>query len=197
MDQDEKHLVEALHRREQRACDDLVERYRHQIYSVALRLTGNPAEAEEILQETLISACRAAEAFEGRSSLTTWLHRIAINNNLMRRRRNQVTTISIDSPAEDDGIPPIQLEAQDWNPEKVALTDEFHQKMDEAIASLPQQFRSVFVLRDLHNLSTKEAAKALSITPANVKVRLHRARQLLKERLAAYFDEQPGQQTLL
>lgn len=193
MNQDEKSLVEALHRGEKRACDDLVERYRDHIYHVALRLTGNPAEAEEILQETLISACRGAEAFEGRSSLTTWLHRIAVNNNLMRRRRNEVVTISIDSPAGEDGLPSIQLPDQAWNPETITLTDELYQKMDEAVASLPKQLRAVFVLRDLQNLSTKEVAQTLDLSPGNVKVRLHRARQLLREQLAGYLKELPNQ----
>lgn len=193
MHQDEKSLVEALHRGEKRACDDLVERYRDRIYSVALRLTGNPTEAEEILQETLISACRGAEAFEGRSSLTTWLHRIAVNNNLMRQRRNQLATVSIDSPEGEDGLPSLQLPDQAWNPEHVTLTDELYQKMDEAVGSLPQQLRSVFVLRDLHHLSTKEVAQTLNLSPGNVKVRLHRARQLLREQLAGYLEELPDQ----
>ena len=90
-------------------------------------------------------------------------------------------------------LPPIQIQDQDWNPEKAALIDELYQKMDEAVASLPQQFRSVFVLRDLQSLSTKEAAEVLNISPTNVKVRLHRARQLLRERLAGYLSELPNQ----
>ena len=193
MQPDEKSLVEALHRGERYACDELVERYRSQIYQAALQLTGNPTEAEEILQETLINACRSVEAFEGRSSLTTWLYRIATNNGLMRRRRPEAPTVPIDSPHEAEGLPPVHLPDQTWDPEMITLTDELQTKMEEAMASLPKNLRSVFMLRDLQQLSTKETATLLEISPSNVKVRLHRARQLLRERLAQYIDKLPGQ----
>ena len=192
MQTDEKSLVEALHRGERYACDELVARYRSQIYQTALRLSGNPTEAEEILQETLINACRSVEAFEGRSSLTTWLYRISTNNGLMRRRRPKTPTVPIDPTPETEESPSVQLQDQTWDPEMMTLTDELQTKMEEAIASLPETLRSVLILRDLRQLSTKETAAHLDISSNNVKVRLHRARQLLRERLAQYVDESSG-----
>ncbi|MEW5960240.1 MAG: sigma-70 family RNA polymerase sigma factor [Chloroflexota bacterium] len=195
MNQEEKALVQALQRGERYACNDLVERYSNKIYSVALRLTGHPVEAEEVLQETFINACRGAEAFEGRASLDTWLYRIATNNGLMRLRRRPAPTVPLDpSPeAEEQGeFWPHQLADWDWEPESVALSDELRQAMNEAVSTLPEPLRAVFILRDMEGLSTQEAAEALDISPANLKVRLHRARLLLRERLAAYFDEKPN-----
>jgi len=192
VNQEEKSLVEALHRGDRYACDDLVQRYSHHIYNVALRLTGHPSEAEEVLQETFINACRGAEAFEGRSSLTTWLYRIVTNNGLMRLRRREVPAVSLDSPPDEDMAEfwPRQLQDWDWDPESIALSDELHAVMDQAVASLPEQYRAAFVVRDLEGLSTKEAAEVLGISTSNLKVRLHRARLMLREHLATYFSEQ-------
>ncbi len=170
----------------------MVQHFANQIYNVALRFTDHPNEAEDILQETLIKACRGVKTFEGRSSLGTWLYRIATNNSLMYLRRRQMPTVSLDIPpkTEVDFFKPPQL--HDWHrePESIALTAELKQKMDEAVTSLPHTLRAAFVLRDLEGFSTKEAAEALNISPANLKVRLHRARLLLRAYMAAYFSEQ-------
>jgi RNA polymerase sigma-70 factor (ECF subfamily) len=191
MKQDEQSLVEALHRGDRYACDDLVQRFTHRIYTVALRVTGQPDEAEEVLQETFINACRGVENFQGRSSLSTWLYRIATNNGLMRLRRRQVPSAPLDAFSLDPEAEfrPRQLEDWEWNPEAVTLTDELRQVMDEAVASLPDSLRTAFILRDLEGLSTKEAAEVLGISPGSLKVRLHRARLMLREYLANYFDD--------
>jgi RNA polymerase sigma-70 factor (ECF subfamily) len=194
MNEEEKTLIRALHRGDRYACNDLVERYSGRIYNVALKLTGHPIEAEEVLQETFINACRGAGDFEGRSSLGTWLYRIATNNGLMRRRRREAPTVPLDTPpeAEERGeFWPQQLHDWHWEPESVALTDELRGAMDEAVERLPDPLRAAFVLRDLEGLSTKEAAEVLDISPSNLKVRLHRARLMLRDQLAAYFSEQP------
>jgi len=192
MNQEEKSLVEALHRGDRYACDDLVQQFSGKIYNVALRLTGQPTEAEEVMQETFINACRGVEAFEGRSSLSTWLYRIATNNGLMRRRRKETPVVSLDtSPSEEDTAEfwPRHHENWDWNPETITLSGELQQVMDQAVDELPEQLRSVFVLRDLEGMSTQETAEVLDISPSNAKVRLHRARLMLREYLASYFSE--------
>ena len=191
---EEQALIEALRRGDQRACHDLVQRYAHRVYNVALRLTGHPDEAEDVLQETFINACRNATRFEGRSSLSTWLYRIATNNGLMRLRRRQPPTVPLEVSVEDEALDfrPRQLHDWRWDPETVVLTEELRQVMEAAIASLPETLRAAFVLRDLEDLSTREAAEVLGISPGALKVRLHRARLLLREQLAAYFKGQPG-----
>ncbi|MFN8485038.1 MAG: sigma-70 family RNA polymerase sigma factor [Anaerolineae bacterium] len=189
----EKELVDALHRHERCACTQLVERYSHQVFSVALRLTGDPDDAEEVLQDTFVNACKSVDSFEGRSNLGTWLHRIATNSGLMRLRRHELSTISLEGPADTALEMTRELHVHDVSadPEIVALTTELRGAMDKAIAALPESLRQAFVLREVEGLSTEEAAHVLGITPQALKVRIHRARAILRETLSGYFTEVP------
>ena len=191
--QSEQQLIDALQQRERRACDQLVERYSSRLYDVALRLTGHPNEAEEVLQETFINACRSVDSFEGRSGLGTWLYRIATNNGLMRLRRKTAPTVSLD--AEDEAgegeFQPRNLADWSWDPESTALTTDLRSTLDAAVASLPPSLQAAFILRDIEGLSTEEAAEALGISREALKVRLHRARLMLRERLADYVRHAP------
>jgi RNA polymerase sigma-70 factor (ECF subfamily) len=184
-------LITALKQGDKKACAELVKRFSPHIYNVALRLVREPTEAEEVLQETFINACRKVEGFEGRSSLATWLYRIAANNSLMRLRQQHLPIISLDEPqeSEEDLPAPQEIADWDWNPDQLILTEEAHQVLTEAVENLPETLRAAFVLRDLEGLSTQEAAEVLGISPAALKVRLHRARLLLRERLSPYFSE--------
>jgi RNA polymerase sigma-70 factor, ECF subfamily len=185
----EAELIAAAHASRQDAFTEIVERHSGTVYNLALRLVNNPQEAEEVLQETFISAFQALDRFEGRSQLGTWLYRIAYNAALMRLRRRQVPTESLDEPAvtEDGDMLPRQF--ADWSalPDEQLLGKEFHGVLEKALAALPNSLRSVFVLRDIEGLSTAETAEALGLTETNVKVRLHRARLALREKLSSYF----------
>ncbi len=184
----ETELVEALQQGEKRACAEMVKQFSPQVYRVARRLMDDPQEAEDVLQETFISACDHAEDFEGRSSLGTWLYRIANNAGLMRLRKKRVQTISIDEPIElDDGYVPRQLTDWSFDPDEMVLTSELREIMDEAVAELSDALRAAFVMRDLEGLSTAETAQILSISESAVKVRLHRARLQLRDHLATYL----------
>jgi RNA polymerase sigma-70 factor (ECF subfamily) len=171
------------------AFAQVVEQYADPLYNLALQLLGNPQEAEDALQETFLNAYQAIESFEGRSSLNTWLYRIAYNTSLMQRRKKRAGTVSIDEPlALDDGqVVPRQF--FDWCclPERDLLSGEALEKMDEAIQQLPDSLRSVFVLRDIEGLSTSETGEVLDLSESAVKSRLHRARLFLREELSAYF----------
>lgn len=193
MGQDDQALLDALQRKDRLACDEMVQRFSKRVYHVALRLVGAPEEAEEVMQDTFINACRSVDSFEGRSGLGTWLHRIATNNGLMRLRRHEAPTVPLEAPTDegDGDFHPINLRDWRWDPESEALTTELRSVMQRAIDSLPETLRVAFVLRDLEGLSTDEAAGRLGITPQALKVRLHRARLLLRERLADYFTEKP------
>lgn len=193
MVQSEQQLIDALQQRERRACDQLVERYSSRLYDVALRLTGHPNEAEEVLQETFINACRSVDAFEGRSGLGTWLYRIATNNGLMRLRRKTALTVSLDAGHEagEGEFQPHNLTDWSWDPESTALTTDLRSTLDAAVASLPPSLQAAFILRDIEGLSTEEAAEALGISREALKVHLHRARLMLRERLADYVGNAP------
>lgn len=171
----------------------LVDRYSDNIYRLALKFTNNPQDAEDVLQETFIKAMRALPEFEGRSSLSTWLYRIAVNEALMLLRKRK-PDLSLDSEPEDDseeGLSTNGLILADWCclPETELLSEESRHFLNQAIARLPETLRSVFLLRDIEGFSIRETAETLGLTETNVKTRLLRARLFLRQELSRYFGE--------
>lgn len=187
----DKALVERIKSGDKAACAACIERHSAGVYRLALRLMQNEADAEDIVQETFLSAFKAIDAFEGRSELSTWLYRITYNTALMRLRRRQPETVSVEeTESPDDGsLVPTQL--FDWCclPERDFDSGETRVELEKAIGALPEKLRAVFVLRELEGLSTEETAQALDISIETTKTRLHRARLWLRERLAPYFLE--------
>ena len=128
--------------------------------------------------------------FQGDSQFYTWLVRIAVNESLMklRKRKSSGFSVSLDEPIEmEDDFLPREIAAWDENPEQKYAQQELQEILDRAVSSLPPIFRTVFVLRDLEQLSTEEAAEALNLSVAAVKSRLLRARLQLREKLSPYF----------
>lgn len=193
---DEAALIEALLAGDKHACAGMVKQHGSQMYSVALRIMGDADEAEEAVQEAFISACGKMTSFEGRSKLSTWLYRITTNAALMRLRKHRADVVSLDEPRMSDEGELLPRQLGDWtiDPSRQALSQELRQVMEEAVESLPPSLRAAFVLRDIHGLSTQEAAEALEISETALKVRLHRARLALRERLAGYLAD-PAQET--
>jgi RNA polymerase sigma-70 factor, ECF subfamily len=173
----------------QDAFAEIVERHSPVVYNLALRLVKDPHEAEEVLQETFISAFKALPKFEGRSQLGTWLYRIGYNAALMRLRKRRPPTDSLDEPVTTEEGDSLPRELVDWGsiPDDLLLNRELRTVLDAALDTLPESLRTVFVLRDIEGLSTAETAAALGLTETNTKVRLHRARLALRERLTDYF----------
>jgi RNA polymerase sigma-70 factor (ECF subfamily) len=184
---DEAELLAGLRRHDPDACACLLKRYAPLVYARALRLTGDPDEAEGVLQTTFIKVCAALPSFDGASSLSTWIYRIATNEGLMllRKRRPQVTLDEVAESLQPDALP---AQHQSWGPDplRAALDGELRAEIEQAVAALPEAMRLVVLLRDVEGLSTEEAAARLGISPGAVKVRLHRARQRLRDLLAAY-----------
>ena len=169
----------------------LVDEYSSPIYRLGLRMLGNPQDAEDVLQNTFISALTNIHKFEGRSSIATWLYRIASNEALMllRRKKPEVNLDDIEGGDDDEDLRPRQF--VDWSalPEDELLSGEGKNFLDEAIDQLPESLRIVFLLRDVEGLSIKETAEALNLTETNVKTRLLRARMFLREKLSVYHGE--------
>jgi RNA polymerase sigma-70 factor (ECF subfamily) len=190
--QAEAALLVRLRAGDKAACAECVELHAPGIYRLARRLMRDEAEAEDVVQETFLSAFKAIGGFEGRSGLRTWLYRIAYNAALMRLRRVQPETVSVEAGGVngDDGLP-VPRQLFDWCclPEADFDTQEARDQLEDAIAALPPTLRVVFVMRELEGLSTEATAEALDLSPAAVKTRLHRARLWLRERLSAYFAE--------
>jgi len=190
----EADLVVGLQAGDAAAYRRFVEENSASVYNLALKLLGDEQEAEDVLQETFLSAFRAIDRFEGRSKLSTWLYRVAYNASLMHlRKRQRMTTFSLDQhygDEEQSSLVPGNL-LVDWSavPDDHLLTAEARQEMDRAIAQLPESLRSTFVLRDIQGLSGAETAEILGITVQAVKNRLHRARLNLRDHLSTYFAE--------
>lgn len=169
----------------------LVDAHSTQIYRLGLKMLGDEQDAEDVLQNTFMKALQAIVRFEGRSSLSTWLYRIAVNEALMLLRR-QKPTISVPMDFEDDENE-LQYPTQftDWCclPESELLSAESKVHLDEAIRRLPEKLQVVFLLRDIEGLSIQETSEALDLTETAVKTRLLRARLNLREQLSKYYGE--------
>jgi RNA polymerase sigma-70 factor, ECF subfamily len=188
--------LEALRAGDRLAFAHFVEANSTKIYHLALKMTGNPQDAEDVLQETFLKAYRGIKGFAGRSSLSTWLYRIATNEALMLLRRKQLSTISLDEPIETMEGEQEPLQIVDWCclPEEELLSTETRHWLDKAIDHLPLTLRVVFLLRDVEGLSTLETAQALNLSEEAVKTRLSRARMRLREDLSVYFGGQMEKQ---
>jgi RNA polymerase sigma-70 factor, ECF subfamily len=168
----------------------LVDTYYTPIYRLGLKMLGDSADAEDVLQNTFLKALQHLPDFEGRSSLSTWLYRIAANEALMLLRKRRPTIPVDENPDdEDDGFMPTQF--TDWCclPEQEFLTDESKRHLDEAIQRLPETLKVVFLLRDIEGLSIRETSEALGLSETAVKTRLLRARLHLRESLSTYYGE--------
>lgn len=184
---DDNALVEALRSGSDRAYEELVRTYAGRMLAVTRRILRDEDEARDALQEAFISAYKAIGKFKGESALSTWLHRIAVNAALMRqrsRKRRSEEPIEKFLPSYDDRGH-REIPDDDWRhaSDKVIERKQTSALVRSLIDQLPDSHRTVLILRDIEELSTNEAARALNITPNAVKVRLHRARQALRELL--------------
>ena len=172
----------------------LVDTYSSSIYRLGLKMLGNPQDAEDVLQNTFLNALIHLPKFEGRSSITTWLYRIAANEALMliRKKKPELSLERSEESGETENIEDVKpRHFADWSglPEDELLSNEGKRILDTGIQALSESLRIVFVLRDVEGLSIKETADALNLTETNVKTRLLRARMFLREQLSTYYGE--------
>jgi len=186
---DESALVAQAKAGDQNAFAELVNRYERKIYRLAKNITRNDEDAEDVLQDAFLKAYTHLDNFKGDSKFYTWIVRIAVNEALMRlRKRKTDRTVPLDEPVEL-GEETVQREIAVWedNPEQQYSQEEWRRILDEAVESLKPDFRTVFVLRDIEELSTEETAETLGISVPAVKSRLLRARLALRETLTRQF----------
>lgn len=181
----EEKLIRAGQRGDHEAVEALFRRYQRPLFQTALRVLGNTEDAEDALQDGLLSAYRNLKRFEGRSQFSTWLTRIVINAALMRRRSAKARpAVSLDEPPREDELPAAERFADDGlTPEQVFANTEIREMLSENLDQLSPLLRTAFVLREVQGYSTGEAAKKLGVTENTLKARLWRARHQLAERL--------------
>jgi RNA polymerase sigma-70 factor, ECF subfamily len=182
-------LVEASMRGDIAAFEELVRRYDRKLLRIALQVTNNQEDAQEVVQETFLKAYQKLNQFRGNSKLSTWLIRIVLNESLMTLRRRRRYTRELPLEYEDPDGKNLPLDLADWspNPEQLYSRSELQEILRTALEGLPPALRVVFVLRDVEVLSIKETAVALDLPPSAVKDRLLRARLQLREKLSKFF----------
>jgi RNA polymerase sigma-70 factor (ECF subfamily) len=185
---EELKLVESCRRGDYDCFEKLVGEHEKKVYNLALRMLGSPDDARDILQDTFLKVYDHLDRFRGEARLSTWIYRIAMNEALMKIRREKGRMVSLDTFKVSEGEV-RSLDIEDWaqKPLDKLLTRELGDKMDMAVSSLPEDYRAVFLLRDVEGLSNADIAKVLEISVPAVKSRLHRARLFLRGELSKYF----------
>lgn len=185
-------FIDRLKQGDRAAFAEMVEQFSDSIYRTAFRFTNDSQDAEDVLQETFIKALHGLPNFEGRSSLSTWLYRIAVNESLMLLRKRKPERLPVEeAKVDEDELDEGDLVLADFCclPEQELLSSEARNFLDRTIQVLPDTLKSVFILRDIEGLSIKETAEALDLSETNVKTRLLRARLHLRQDLAKYFGD--------
>lgn len=184
---DDVALLMTLKARSRDAFAQLFELYADRMFRLAVSMLDDEFEAEDVVQEAFARFLEKLDDFEGRSQIGTWLYRVTHNLSVDRLRKRGPEA---ELPELDDDLPMPEI-LVDWRnvPELILSDEEVRAQLDEAIADLPENLKAVFLLREVEGLSTQECAEVLNISTSNVKVRLHRARLMLREALSATFVE--------
>lgn len=183
-------LVEKVMAGDQAAFTELVKRYQGKVYQLALRLTGNQMDANDVLQDVFLSVYQKIHTFRGAAAFSSWLYRITANASFARlNQRKRAAAVSIDDvlPAVEGQEPPNAFSEWTQPPDTILFNQEARRALEKAISGLPEEFRTVVVLRDVQNMSNQEVAEILNLSVAAVKSRLHRARLALRRQLGEFL----------
>ena len=174
----DEEVVERVRAGETALYEILMRRYNQRLYRVARAILRNDAEAEDVMQDAYVRAYQHLNQFAGKAAFSTWLTRIAVNEALGRlKSRNRFDQLDMDEKYEETFMGP-QENAPD--PEVKASAGELRELLEAALLELPEQYRTVVMLRDIEEMTTSETAAALELTEENVKVRLHRGRLMIR-----------------
>jgi RNA polymerase sigma-70 factor, ECF subfamily len=186
---DDVSLVERIAHQDHRAFEALMRRYNGKLFRVARSILRNDSEAEDALQDAYLDAFRHISDFRAGSSLATWLTRITINHALMRLRKQRRNRVVVSMTGTEEGAERDVADETGETPAGAALRGELRRLIEQRIDGLPLSYRTVFVMRDVEEMTVEETANALGIPSSTVRTRLHRARALLRESLAQDVDD--------
>ena len=189
---DDAELVQRIVRHDQKAFETLMRRHNGRLFRIARAILKDDAEAEDALQEAYIDAYRHIDKFHGDAKVSTWLTRIVINEALgrLRRRKRDEIIVPFAKPhqSDQDHEESVVADTETESPETSAMRGEIRRLLEQKLDELPVVFRTVFVMREVEEMTVEETAACLSIPMATVRTRLFRARALLRESLAREFD---------
>ncbi len=177
----DEEVIERVKNGETGLYELIMRRYNQRLYRVTRAILGDAAESEDVMQEAYVRAYVHLDQFEGRAKFATWLTKIAVYEALARRRK-RVQTEELD----------VNAAGKEQSPERQAMTNELRRRIEDAVDRLPERFREVFVLREIEQMSTAEAASALGISVMAAKIRLHRARMALRRALGEHVKDAAG-----
>jgi RNA polymerase sigma-70 factor (ECF subfamily) len=184
-------LIKLIKNGSEEAFDIIVKKYETKVFSLAISFTRNREDAEEVLQDVFVTLFKKVGSFQGKSAFSSWLYRITVNAAFMRIRKNRQEK---STPVEDI-TPAMEVESAEHDKphfpssETITLNEELKSTLHGAIARLPDEYRNVFILRDVDGLSNKETGRILKLSTPAVKSRLHRARGMLRKKLNRYYEE--------
>jgi RNA polymerase sigma-70 factor (ECF subfamily) len=188
----DEELVARARKKDFAAFEELLDRYEDKVFRLAYRFVRNETDAKEILQDTFLSIWRKLDTFKGDAQFSSWVYRVAANAALMRlraqRRHPEISTEEL-PVGYLDRLGPLPPPGENWakRPDDELQSQELRQHIQAAVDSLPELYRTVFLIRDVEGLSTEETAEVLGISIPTVKTRLHRARIALRDAIGEYF----------
>jgi RNA polymerase sigma-70 factor (ECF subfamily) len=187
----EQHLIAQVQRGQHELFYELVRPYERRVYAAAMAILRNEADAEDVAQEAMLKAFANIRQFRAEARFSTWLIQITVNAALMRRRRERTVVMEGIDDRRDDEADYAPRDFADWReiPSEALERKEIRQRLAEALGTLDRKYREVFVLRDMEHLNIQETAEALGISVGSVKTRLLRARLMLRDLLAAGWEQ--------
>lgn len=191
MEHQERALVQRIQAGDQTAFRELVEQHKENVYYLALDLTGNHYDAEDVSQEVFIKAYRGIERFRSGAKLNTWLYRITMNTFIDKKRKRTLNVVKLPATDGDDAADPLDLAGDDvtGNPERELTSSTIEVHIQDALQTLSDQERTVFVMRHYQDMALKEISETLGIAEGTVKSLLFRSVRKLRQRLSFYRDE--------
>lgn len=190
-------LVSAFRAGDKEAFVELLNRYSEKVHNLSIRITRSEEDAEEVLQDVFVTVYNKIEKFEGKSAFSSWLYRITVNTSFMKlRKRKQNNAISMEevSPGIRENWVGGRSDSADVN--YICSRHELRAELERAIAKLPEEYRVIFVLRDVDGMSNQEVGEILNLSVPAVKSRLHRSRLMLRKRLQKFYEDYSNNDTI-
>lgn len=189
----DRELIQAIQAGRHDLFPELVQRYQGVLYNFGMRMCAESRDAEDMVQDTFLNVFKYIDGFRYETQFRNWLYRIATSACVKKRRRSKYAPereLSLDEFLPSDEAK-MASRTPDWatKPLDRVLNEELGHILRKAVLDLPENHRVVLVLRDIEGFSTEESAQILNLSAANIKVRLHRARLFLRDKLKTYFEE--------